>query len=248
MPWLSTPCRSAQDRTSAVVSALSSGMPQADRMALSCARCFSYSAGMGLGHRQAVHPRRGAAVKRPFFCHRGAGGNALERIPQLGVAAGLFVRRKIALEHAAVDAKGFYAGLDILVPRRREVSGRRRQVAFVEVEAERGHAHTAELDVDVRAFGQFGDVLLPAGEDLLPAARIGADAEYTADMVEDDRGVGEGAGEVDRVRQLRMILPGLKAEAERGELRETLAEFRLAHQMRRYHTCGKLLDLVAGVP
>ena len=29
MPWLSTPCRSAQDRMSAVASALSSGMPQA---------------------------------------------------------------------------------------------------------------------------------------------------------------------------------------------------------------------------
>src|SRR5437870_2681327 len=46
MPWLSTPCRSAQERMSAVASALSSGMPQANRMASSCARCFSYGAGM----------------------------------------------------------------------------------------------------------------------------------------------------------------------------------------------------------
>ena len=31
MPWLSTPCRSAQDRMSEVVSALSSGMPHAEQ-------------------------------------------------------------------------------------------------------------------------------------------------------------------------------------------------------------------------
>src|SRR5882757_4415207 len=48
MPWLSTPCRSAQERMSAVASALSSGMPQAKRMALSCARFLSYGAGMGV--------------------------------------------------------------------------------------------------------------------------------------------------------------------------------------------------------
>jgi hypothetical protein len=37
---------------------------------------------------------------------------------------------------------------------------------------------------------------------------IGTHAEHAADMVEDDRGVGKGAGKIDRVRQLRMILPG----------------------------------------
>src|SRR3984893_2364481 len=60
MPWLSTPCRSAQERMSAVASALSSGMPQAKRMALSCARCLSYGAGMGLsssGRRPALRNR-----------------------------------------------------------------------------------------------------------------------------------------------------------------------------------------------
>ncbi len=58
-----------------------------------------------------------------------------------------------------------------------------RHVAFVEIEAERHHADAAELDVDVGAFGQFDDVLAPAGEDLLPAAGVGADAEYAADVV-----------------------------------------------------------------
>ena len=31
--------------------------------------------------------------------------------------------------------------------------------AFVKVEAEGRHADAAELDIDIRAFGQFGDVL-----------------------------------------------------------------------------------------
>src|SRR6516164_7381647 len=200
------------------------------------------------GYRQAVHPRRGAAVECGLFRRRRAGCDALERVPQLGVAARLLVRREVALEHAAVDAKGFDARLDILAPRRGELFGGRRHVALVEVEAERGHADTAELDVDVRAFGQFADVLLPADENLLPMARIGADTEHSADMIEDDRGVGKGAGEVDRVRQLRMVLPGLEAETEGGELGKAFAELGVAHQMRRYHACRKLLDFVAGIP
>src|SRR5215468_4028085 len=130
-----------------------------------------------------VYAGRGAAVERLLLRRRRSRCDALERIPQLGVAAGLFVGRKIALEHAAVDAKRFDAGLDILPPRRGELFRRRRLVAFGEVEAERGHADAAELDVDIRAFGQFGDVLLPPVKDLLPAAAIRADAEHAADVV-----------------------------------------------------------------
>ena len=81
-----------------------------------------------------------------------------------------------------------------------EVLGRGRNVALVEVEAERDHADAAKLHVDVRTFGQFGDVLAPAGEDLLTVAGIRSDAEYAADMIEDDGGVREGAGQIDRVR------------------------------------------------
>ena len=45
-----------------------------------------------------------------------------------------------------------------------------------------------------------------------PAIRT--DAKHAADMVQDDRRVGKGAGEVDRVRQLRMVLPGFEAEPQ----------------------------------
>src|SRR6202022_618788 len=168
--------------------------------------------------RQAVHPRCSAAVERRLFGCRRASGNALESVPQLGVAARLLVRREVALEHAAIGTEGLDAGFYILAPCGGKFFGRRRNVAFVEVETKRGTADTSELDVDVWAFGQLGNVLAPAGEDLLPAPTIRADAEHAADMIEDDRGVGKRAGEVDRVRQLRVILPGFEAEAEGGEL------------------------------
>ncbi len=67
-------------------------------------------------------------------------------------------------------------------------------------------------------------------------------------MIENDRGVGKGAGEVDRVRQLRMILPGFEAEAEGSELGEAFAEFGVAHQMRGNDAGGKLLDRIIAVP
>ena len=48
MPWLSTPCRSAHERMSEVISALSSGIPQASRIAFNWARCVSHTvAGIG---------------------------------------------------------------------------------------------------------------------------------------------------------------------------------------------------------
>src|SRR5262245_34345317 len=90
----------------------------------------------GSGSRKAVTPRRSPAVKRRLFGHRRARRDALERIPQFGVAARLLVRREIALEHAPVGAEGFDAGLDILTPGRSEVFGGRRHVALVKVEPE----------------------------------------------------------------------------------------------------------------
>src|ERR1700730_13927995 len=89
----------------------------------------------GSGYREAVDPRCGAAVERRLFGRRDAGGDALEGVPQLGVAAGLLVRREVALEHAAVDAAGFDAGLDILAPCGGEVPRGRTHLARVGVEA-----------------------------------------------------------------------------------------------------------------
>ena len=126
----------------------------------------SYAGGECSGG-QPIDLRRGAAVERRLLCCRCVGGDALERVPQLGVAAGLLVRREVALEHAAVDAERLDAVLDIRPPGRGEILGPGRHVAFMEVEADRYHAETAELAIDVRAFRQLGDVLAPAGEDFL---------------------------------------------------------------------------------
>ena len=59
-------------------------------------------------------------------------------------------------------------------------------------------------------FGELGDALLPDRHDLGRLAGILADAQHAADMVADDRLVGEGAGEIDQVGQLRMEVPGVR--------------------------------------
>src|SRR6516225_91853 len=87
------------------------------------------------GYGQVVHPRRSAAVEGLLFRCRRTGSDALEGVPQLGVAAGLLVRRKVALEHAAIGAKSLDARLDILAPGGGELFRGWRQVALVEVEA-----------------------------------------------------------------------------------------------------------------
>ena len=75
------------------------------------------------GFSQAVHPRRCATVERFLIGHRRAGGDPFEGVPQLCVAAGLLVRREVALEHAAAGAESFDAWLDVLAPRRGKFLG-----------------------------------------------------------------------------------------------------------------------------
>ena len=60
-----------------------------------------------------------------------------------------------------------------------------------------------------------------------PPAVVGADAERPADMVEDDVGVREGAGEVGEFEELRVIQPGLEAQVQRGQAREAGAQGRI---------------------
>ena len=55
-------------------------------------------------------------------------------------------------------------------------------------------------------------------------------------------------GEVDSIRQLRVVLPRFEAEPQLRELRKALAEFRLAHQMRRHDARRVFLDRFVFVP
>ena len=79
-------------------------------------------------------------------------------------------------------------------------------------------------------------------------AGVGADAEHTANVVEDDRRTGKGASQIDRVGQLRVVLPGFEAEPERRELGKALTEFGVANLMRRNGARGEFLDRVVIVP
>jgi hypothetical protein len=69
--------------------------------------------------------------------------------------------------------------------RARQLLRRRRCLARVEGEHTEPHAEPAELDDDVLALAEFGDAGLPSRERFLPLVRIRADAERSADMVQD---------------------------------------------------------------
>jgi hypothetical protein len=66
----------------------------------------------------------------------------------------------------------------------------------VEIEHAERHAEPAELDHDVLAFAEFGDAGLPRREGFLLLIRVRADAERSADMVQDDCRLREGARQI----------------------------------------------------
>ncbi len=55
-------------------------------------------------------------------------------------------------------------------------------------------------------------------------ACVGADADWAADVIEDDGGAGKGLREVDHVVELGVIHPCIEREAARGEAGEAAAE------------------------
>src|SRR5258708_40327488 len=59
----------------------------------------------------------------------------LAGVPEHAVAVGPLVHREIAFKHRAVRAECPDAGLDVGSPRRGELLGVRRQLAFVHIEA-----------------------------------------------------------------------------------------------------------------
>ena len=60
--------------------------------------------------------------------------------------------------------------------------------------------------------------------DLAGPPRIGPDANWPAEVVEDDRRIGEGAGQRGDVGNLWVIAPGLERELARPKLGEPRAE------------------------
>ena len=76
--------------------------------------------------RQPVKGTRGLAEELRFFRSTCAGGQALERVPVDGVAAGQFVDGEIALEHRALGPENLDARLDGGFPGFRQFFRRRR--------------------------------------------------------------------------------------------------------------------------
>ena len=151
-------------------------------------------------------------------------GEALERVPQLGIARTPTVDGVIAFEHGAVRPKGIDAGVDIGAPHGGQMF---RSVAFhrpVFRKPAKGHGQTAELHRDIGAFGQRVDRVPPAVEILVQLAAIARDIERRSAMVEHDLLVGKGLRQCQYVTELRLEQPGIEGETVTGICCETSAE------------------------
>ena len=117
------------------------------------------------------------------------------------------------------------------------------------MEAEPGERHdeAAELGHDVRTVGQRADGARPRGEDVRPPPLVGPDAERTAEVVEDDRGVGKRPGEVGQLGKLGVVEPGIEREAGRRQPGEAAAKPRVAQQSGWRIRVG-VADGLAGIP
>ena len=81
----------------------------------------------------------------------------------------------------------------VVVPRRGgEFLARWRLVVLVPSKAIHLHVDSTQFGNDVLAFGQRFDIRPPLREIFLARAFIGTDAERAAEMVQDNRGAGEG--------------------------------------------------------
>ena len=92
------------------------------------------------------------------------------------------------------------------------------------------HRETAELGDHVLAAGDVGDVALPVLEDRVALAGVRTDTERRAEVVEDHRGVGHGAGELEELLVLEVEVPRVVREASGAEAGDTGAERRIRGQ------------------
>src|SRR5438270_8343448 len=161
---------------------------------------------------QAVHARGGAVEQAGFFVRGVVGDQALERVPQDGVAAADLVHGEIRLEHAAVytellDREVVVAprGLDQLV-----AGGWPRPL--MPAKAVDFHVDAPQLVDDVWACCQFGKRASPPGEDLVGAAGVRANAQWTTEVIQHNGRLGKRACQSRELGQLRVVTPGLEAQ------------------------------------
>src|SRR5205823_7436037 len=104
-----------------------------------------------------------------------------------------------------------------------------RRPARVEVDHADQHAEPAELDDDVLALPEFGDAGLPYREGLLFLVRVWADAERSADMVQNDRRLREGARQICQFDELRVVEPSLEGQVQRRQPSKPGSPGRIGH-------------------
>src|SRR3954469_23634963 len=92
------------------------------------------------------------------------------------------------------------------------------------IEAEQTHPQSTELDAYIGMLREAANRRAPFREDLLTPARIRADADRAADVIEHDRGLRHGARNLDELTKLRVIHPRIESEPERGQAAQTVAK------------------------
>ena len=117
----------------------------------------------------------------------------------------------------------------------------------MEPEAAHSHAKTADFDANIRAGRKRSDRCRPGCEHVLALGGIEADADRPADVVEDDPGVREGAGQIGELVDLRVIEPSVEREAEAAKDSEAVAEGLVGKQARRW-AVGGIADGLISIP
>src|SRR5215472_13321632 len=85
------------------------------------------------------------------------------------------------------------------------------------------------LDDDVLRLCDLGDARLPLRKGLALLVLVGSNSDRSTDMVEDDRGLRKGAGEVRKIGELGMVKPGLEGKFQGRETRKPGAPSGVVH-------------------
>jgi len=84
--------------------------------------------------------------------------------------------------------------------------------------------HPPKLDHHVLAARQHGHGVMPVGHRPLADGAVGPQAEGRTGMVADDRRLRKGAGQISQLRQLRVVLPGVKGQSVGRQARKALTK------------------------
>ena len=99
----------------------------------------------------------------------------------------------------------------------------------MEIKHAEQHAKPAELNDHVLALAKFSDTGLPQREGFFLLGRVWTNAEWSADMVQDNCRLREGARQSRQFHQLRMVQPGLEGQIQRRQPRKSGTPGRIGH-------------------